>query len=267
MRLALVRLFAVTTIGTLIGCGGGNDAPTAPTSTTPTVTGITIAGYDGEITGFGQTRQLRATATMSTGQSQDVTNTATWQSDATGVATVSGTGLLRTVSAGDATITATSNGMVGRQRVTVRPPREVQPSIRASLDVGISPERLYLYRAELEAEFLETGGGVGYSVNFVNVVWRDYLGAVMISRNYNPGDLQRIWGSNYVRAGGSQGLVASIDYNRAVSRVSAEVVISISDDFGNQRQFSQTFTDSIGVTAPARIGIDMQAPARWVHPQ
>ena len=66
--------------------------------------------------------------------------------------------MLTSRSPGDATTTATNTGMVGRQRVTARA-REVSPSVTGRLNVRTSPEYLFLYRAEMEANFRETGGG------------------------------------------------------------------------------------------------------------
>jgi uncharacterized protein YjdB len=97
------------------------DNPTWPTPITmPTVSSVSINGYSGDITGVGHTVQLRATAHLSNGTALDVTNIASWASDATGVARVSSSGVVTAVSAGDATITATDSGVVGRQRITVR---------------------------------------------------------------------------------------------------------------------------------------------------
>jgi len=121
MRSTLRVAFATLTL-VPVGCSTSMDNPTWPTPiTTPTVSSISITGYSGDITGLGHTVQLRATANLSNGGSLDVTSTAQWASDATGVARVSGSGVVTSVSAGDATITATDNGVVGRQRITVRP--------------------------------------------------------------------------------------------------------------------------------------------------
>lgn len=259
---SLSAVILAATLG-IVGCGGDNKSPTAPSTTTPTVSSITIDGYTGEISKLNSTTQLKATARMSDGAQQDITNTVQWASDVTAVATVTNAGVLKAISPGDATITATLGGTMGRQRVTITRPREVQPSIRAGLNVSASPERAFLYRATIDADFVETGGGVGYSVNFINIVWRDYADQVITNQHINPARLGEIWGSNYVPAGGGHGIRGWVDYNRTLSRVSAEVTISISDDFGNQRTFSQTFRDSIGVTAPAGVTKDATPAA---HP-
>jgi hypothetical protein len=118
LRLACAALTLVQ-----VGCSTSMDNPTWPTPiTVPTVSSISITGYSGDITGLGHTVQLRAMANLSNGASLDVTSTARWASDATGVARVSSSGVVTSVSAGDATITATDSGVDGRQRITVRPP-------------------------------------------------------------------------------------------------------------------------------------------------
>lgn len=121
MRYSLQVALMVQTV-VLVGCSTSMDNPVWPTPLTPSsVTSIAVSGYNGDITSLGQTVQLKATATMSHGGSVDVTNAASWASDVTGVARVSSSGVVTSVSAGDATITATLNGVVGRQRITVRP--------------------------------------------------------------------------------------------------------------------------------------------------
>ena len=86
-------------------------APTAPVATvsvSPSAPTVAINA----------TQQL--TATMKDANGAVLTGrTVTWQSSATGVATVDGSGLVRGVAAGTATITATSEGKSGTATVTV----------------------------------------------------------------------------------------------------------------------------------------------------
>ena len=63
--------------------------------------------------------QLTATGTFSDGTLHDLTKSATWSSSNTGVATVSATGLVTGVAAGDLTIAATYNSTTGSDAVTV----------------------------------------------------------------------------------------------------------------------------------------------------
>lgn len=69
----------------------------------------------------GQTVQLSAAAMDAAGVAI-AGKTATWSSSATGFASVSGTGLVTGVAAGQATITATIDGKSGTSLVTVTPP-------------------------------------------------------------------------------------------------------------------------------------------------
>jgi hypothetical protein len=84
-------------------CKGSSDTPTTPSSA---VSALEVSGAT-PLTGIGQTVQLKATATLSDGTSQNVTTTATWRSSDASVATVSSGGLVTALSSGISTITAT----------------------------------------------------------------------------------------------------------------------------------------------------------------
>jgi hypothetical protein len=72
------------------------------------------------MTSPGQTAQATATAALSNGTTQDVTNACTnWQTDNARVLTVNGTGLLTAQGSGTATIAATCQAVVGRGAMTV----------------------------------------------------------------------------------------------------------------------------------------------------
>jgi uncharacterized protein YjdB len=92
-------------------------------SLTVTVVDVTVRSisfYGTTTVTRGATAQLTATATLGDGSSRIVTNSATWQSLNTDIATVSDTGLVTTLStAGTATITATYLGTTGSVDVTV----------------------------------------------------------------------------------------------------------------------------------------------------
>lgn len=68
------------------------------------------------------TQQCTATLTFNDGTEEDVTNSASWESSATSVATVSNTGLVTSVGEGTATITATHSGLSGTANVEVTVP-------------------------------------------------------------------------------------------------------------------------------------------------
>jgi hypothetical protein len=96
---AVLVLAAPIAFGALLSACGGNNSPTAPSTSSITVTGTVPA--------VGQASQLTAKATQSNGTSQDVTAQATWSSSNTAVATVTSGGLLTLLQLGAADITAT----------------------------------------------------------------------------------------------------------------------------------------------------------------
>jgi hypothetical protein len=116
-HLALVSLCLVA-----VACGSDSPSP-APAAPTPTTSAVQVRA-SGDATGpieAGQTRQLVAMATQSTGATADVTQQATWQSSAAAVATVSPTGLVTAVAQGDVEISATYQSVRGTLGVGVRP--------------------------------------------------------------------------------------------------------------------------------------------------
>jgi len=112
---SLVAIFLLVIAGvSLIGCKGFF-------VDTSNCSGVSVTPTTGSI-GVGQTEQLAASCTVSTGGSQTITSTATWSSATPSIATVSSSGLVVGVTPGSATITATSNGLSGTSNVTVNPP-------------------------------------------------------------------------------------------------------------------------------------------------
>lgn len=105
-------------LSSLIACHSAT-APTSSSTGTTTTTGTTTSspsvtvGGTTTLTAVGQTTQLTATEGLTDGTTQDVTTQATWQSSNAGIATVSATGLVTAVALGEATITATFQGVSG----------------------------------------------------------------------------------------------------------------------------------------------------------
>ncbi|MDX2010250.1 MAG: Ig-like domain-containing protein [Myxococcaceae bacterium] len=118
--LSTVSTGAVTITATF----GGVTGSTAHTVTAATLVSVTV-GPTSPTVAQGGTRQLTATGSYSDGSTQDLTETVTWSSSTSGVASVSnasGTrGLVSGLSAGSATITATSGSVSGSTGVTVTP--------------------------------------------------------------------------------------------------------------------------------------------------
>jgi len=95
------------------GCNSDKSTPSTPT---PTVSGVAVAGTAPNV---GLTSQFTATATLSSGTTQNVTSQATWQSSNPAIATVNAAGLVTGVAPGDVDITATYQSVAGRSRVTI----------------------------------------------------------------------------------------------------------------------------------------------------
>lgn len=93
----------------LAGCGFFVDA---------TLTSIAVAPNSATIS-VGATQQLTATGTFDDSSTEDKTNSVTWSSSDSTIATVSTAGLVTGVKAGSATITATSGNFTSTSTITV----------------------------------------------------------------------------------------------------------------------------------------------------
>jgi uncharacterized protein YjdB len=136
----------VTSSGEVTGIGGGNATITASsegqTGTSAISVGlvpvasVTVAPASGTVD-IGATLQLSATTSDAAGNTL-TGRVVTWSSSADAIATVSSTGLVTGMSAGVATITATSEGQSGTSSVTVNPVQPPPPVPVASVSVNPS---------------------------------------------------------------------------------------------------------------------------------
>ena len=109
-----MRTIRMLAIGCLVALGAAacdNSQQTAPSR----LVSITITG--GPVTG--QSVQLTASARYQDDSVRDVTTQATWQSSNQQVATVSGSGVITPVGAGEVDITASYSGQVGTLHLTM----------------------------------------------------------------------------------------------------------------------------------------------------
>jgi Bacterial Ig-like domain (group 2) len=120
-----VRFFAAALAAAAalaVGCGE-SEVPTGPSNpavpSPPTVSSVEVSGPASYNT-RGQTQQLVARATLSNGFTEDRSPSATWQSDNSGTASVSSSGVLTVGNEGEATISATVDGQRGTLRVRVQ---------------------------------------------------------------------------------------------------------------------------------------------------
>ena len=111
--------FSALLFSLFLGSCGGDDTPTAPAPTpTPVATSITLSEASLSFTSLGATSQLSATVTDQNGATM-ASATVTWATSDAGVATVSSTGLVTSVTYGTATITATSGSASATATVIV----------------------------------------------------------------------------------------------------------------------------------------------------
>lgn len=97
-------VFATVMAAALMGLAGcGKDG--SPTAASPTTTSVAVAMPAGGTMFIGREAQFEARETLSNGTTR-VATAATWGSDAPGVATVSATGVVKGIAAGEASIFA-----------------------------------------------------------------------------------------------------------------------------------------------------------------
>lgn len=118
MRAASLPVFGVIAaiVLTSAACSSNSSSSTPTSPSGGTVSQVAVTGNAPNV---GLTAQFTATATLSSGATQNVTSQATWQSSNTAIATVNNAGVVTGVAAGDVDITATYQSVAGRSRVTI----------------------------------------------------------------------------------------------------------------------------------------------------
>jgi len=104
----------------------------------PTVTTSSILITDVSAINAGATVQLTATATLSDGSTQDVTNSAIWSSKNNSVASVNGSGLVTSSTAGAVDISATYDGQTDSTPLTVNAVAVVTPVSISSINETVA---------------------------------------------------------------------------------------------------------------------------------
>lgn len=111
---SLIPVVIAVTVIFFVGCSSSSQSSSSP----PTLTSITLTPTNASIPAGG-TEQFTATGTYSDGSMQNLTNTATWSSSASGVATISAAGVAKGVGVGSSTITATLGSVTGSTTLSV----------------------------------------------------------------------------------------------------------------------------------------------------
>ena len=118
-----VRLYmvAAAAAAVMMACGD-SEAPTGPTNAAvpspPRVNSVTVTGPTNYFQ-RGQTQQLTASALLSNGFTENRSSSANWQSDNSGVASMSSSGMVTIGNEGEATVSATVEGQRGTLRLRV----------------------------------------------------------------------------------------------------------------------------------------------------
>jgi hypothetical protein len=109
------RILAALIVSCLAaGCGKDSPSPTSPTPNAPTVSSVAVTGCQ-QAQGF----QCVATATLSSGATQNVTASAQWTSTNIAVATINAAGVLAPLQSGQTDIRATYQGVSGTASLNV----------------------------------------------------------------------------------------------------------------------------------------------------
>lgn len=150
----------------LWGAGCGSRSMTAPTESSIESSTVSKVMLSGNVSlAAGQTSQLAATATLSNGVTQVVTELAAWQSSNTSVAIVSATGLVTAVNNGAATITATYKAVAGTFSMTTFRLPTGPPWVRT------------LYLAPADREFRsDFSTAIGTALTSMQLWYREQLG-------------------------------------------------------------------------------------------
>lgn len=126
---ALVRMnraaLAACVLGLIagVGCGGGSVSSQVQTAP-PQLTSITVSPSTVKVV-LGSNQQFTATGNYSDSTTKDLTQSVTWASSATTVATISSSGLATALATGQASITAAMSGFNSAASLTVTSPGPV----------------------------------------------------------------------------------------------------------------------------------------------
>ncbi len=113
-----ILILALCTIW-VTGCGSDSISGDVGTPTTQASLALIQVNPVGKAIAKGTTQQLTATGVFTNGVSQSLTNTTTWTSSNPAIATVSNTGLVTGVAAGEVNLIATTSGINGTAPLTV----------------------------------------------------------------------------------------------------------------------------------------------------
>lgn len=175
----------------------------------------------------GLTQQMTATGSYTDGSSKDVTNSATWSSSNSLMATVnSGTGLTKGVAQGTATISASIGGIVGSIQLTVNPP--------AVVSIAVTPPSPLVhpnFSQQFDAMAQMTDGTVRDITSAATTQWNsDATSVATISNNAGTIGLSTgvSAGTAHITAVTTNGVNGSVTSNAVTLTVTNASLLSIS---------------------------------------
>jgi hypothetical protein len=239
-----MKRFFVPFLGLLIAACGSNSSPTTPsTPAAATVSSVALAVSTSALVKKGATAQATATATMSTGATQDVTSSCTnWASDNTAVATISSGGLLTAQGSGASTITTTCSNVQGRNVVNLSLVTKATPQVTfSSGGYGFTSSAATASNILFKLVFAEVGNVYGFNFNFLNLSVKDSSGNVLATTSVGPG----YWSpSNHWNPGVSSYGCFGVQWGATPhpSSVVMTYQTSVQDDLGNTTNFTDTRT-------------------------
>jgi hypothetical protein len=132
-------------IAVIVSANCGSSGGTAPTPQPPTLTSVSVSSAGSPTAG--DTVQLTATAAFADGSSQNVTNTATWESSNTSVVTINATGMATFLAAGEADIkatykTASGTSASGSTHVTCTPKAPPKYTLSGTVSDAVTGQHL-----------------------------------------------------------------------------------------------------------------------------
>jgi uncharacterized membrane protein len=180
----------------------------------------------GQAIEVGDQLQFTATGNYSDGRQQDVTNSASWTSSASAIASVSRSGIVQGVSAGNATLQA----MVG--------------SVSGSGDINIGPARFTISASPSSLTVAQGNQGTS---TITTAIYNGFKSAIMLSASGVPSGTTVSFNPNPIPSpgAGSSTMTINVGANTAVGTYP----ITVTGSGGSTQAHSATVT--LTVTAPA----------------
>jgi plastocyanin len=192
----------------------------------------------------GLTEQFTATGTFSDHSTQDLTDSATWSSGTTSVATINSSGLATTLATGSSTISATFSGVTGSTSLTVAP--------AALVSIAVSPANPRIVKGQTQ-QFTATGNYTDSSTQDLtnSVAWSSdtpsvaTINAAGLATSVTPGNAKISATLSGVTGSTKLNVTAGILVSIAITPVNPTVNKGETEQFVATGTFSDSSTQDI----------------------